>query len=53
MSYHMQLLLSESITGIEILGILIVLFVRSSWLRKFFGNKIENATVHVWVGGRL
>jgi hypothetical protein len=51
MSYHMQLLLSESITGIEILGILAVLFVRSSWLRKFFGNKIENATVHVWVGG--
>jgi hypothetical protein len=51
MTYHMQLLLSESITGIEILGILIVLFVRSSWLRKFFGNKIENATVHVWTGG--
>jgi len=51
MSYHMQLLLSESITGIEILGILAVLFIRSSWLRKFFGNKIENATVHVWVGG--
>ena len=26
MSYHTQLLLSESITGIEILGILIALF---------------------------
>ena len=51
MSYHTQLLLSESITAIEIIGILVVLFIRSNWLRKFYGNKIENATVHVWVGG--
>lgn len=51
MTYHAQLLIAESITAIEVIGILIVLFIRSSWLRKYFGNKIEHATIHVWVGG--
>jgi hypothetical protein len=45
-----MMILAFVVIGLEIIAIIVYVLLSSEWLAKFFYDKIENATVHVWNG---